>query len=233
VVKKTSLDAFANIRSNGLIALSIDEGDKLVEVRITDGEHDVLLATRDGRAIRFPESKVRAMGRNARGVKGIALRGDDLVVACEAFPRNAPATLMTVCERGFGKRTPVADYPVKGRGGYGVITIKATERNGKVIGCRLMSDDEDLMLITDGGKLIRMPVKGIRAMARNTQGVRLIRVEEGETVVAIENLAEREEEAGEVQAAPVEEIEGEEDLSDEADDTVEFETETPESEEDE
>ncbi|HZS39513.1 MAG TPA: DNA gyrase subunit A [Polyangia bacterium] len=233
VVKKTALDAFSNIRSTGIIALSIDEGDKLVEVRMTDGEHDVLLATREGRAIRFPETKVRAMGRTARGVKGIALRESDEVVACEAFPRNAPATLMTVCENGYGKRTPVADYPIKGRGGYGVITIKTTERNGKVIGCRLVSDGQDLMIITSGGKLIRMPVDGIRAMARNTQGVRLIRVDEGEKVVAIESLAEREEEAGEVQAAPVEVIEGEEDLSEEADDTVEFETETDGEESDE
>ena len=233
VVKKTSLEQFANIRSNGLIALTIDEGDQLVEVNITDGQHHVLLATREGRALRFSEEKVRAMGRVARGVKGIALRDKDEVVACQAFPKDAPATLMTVCEHGYGKRTPVADYPVKGRGGYGVITIKTTSRNGKVVGCKLVSDEQDLMLITSAGKIIRMPVSGIREMARNTQGVRLIRVDDGETVVAIESLTERESGAGEgeVQAAPVEVIEGEEDLSDEADDTVEFETQTEEEDE--
>ncbi|HXU73160.1 MAG TPA: DNA gyrase subunit A [Polyangia bacterium] len=227
VVKKTSLEMFSNIRASGIIALTIDEGDHLVEVRLTDGQHDVLLATRDGRAIRFPEEKVRAMGRTARGVKGIGLREKDEVVSCQTFPRNAPATLMTVCEHGYGKRTAVAEYPVKGRGGFGVITIKTTERNGKVVGCRLVSDEEDLMLITNGGKVIRIPVKGIPTLGRNTQGVRLVRVDEGENVVAVESLAEREDEAGEVQAAPIEVIEGEEDLSgDEDDDTIQVKTHT-------
>jgi DNA gyrase subunit A len=230
VVKKTALELFSNIRSSGIIALSIDEGDALVEVRLTDGQHDILLATREGRAIRFPEEKVRAMGRTARGVKGIGLRDKDVVVACETFPRNAPATLMTVCEHGYGKRTAVAEYPVKGRGGFGVITIKTTERNGKVIGCRLVDDEEDLMLITSSGKVIRIPVKGIPTLGRNTQGVRLVRVDQGENVVAVENLAERDEEAGEVQAAPIEVIEGEEDLSGDEDDTVQTETQTDEDE---
>jgi DNA gyrase subunit A len=227
VVKKTALDSFSNIRSSGIIALTIDDGDALVEVRLTDGQHDVLLATREGRAIRFPEEKVRAMGRTARGVKGIGLREKDEVVSCQTFPRNAPATLMTVCEHGYGKRTAVAEYPVKGRGGLGVITIKTTERNGKVVGCRLVTDDEDLMLITDGGKLIRIPCKGIPTLGRNTQGVRLVRVDEGENVVAVESLAEREDEAGEVQAAPIEVLAGEEDLSgDDDDDTVQVKTHT-------
>ena len=230
VVKKTALDLFSNIRSSGIIALTIDEGDSLVEVRLTDGQYDILLATRDGRAIRFPEEKVRGMGRTARGVKGIGLRENDAVVACEVFPRNAPATLMTVCEHGYGKRTAVAEYPVKGRGGFGVITIKTTERNGKVVGCRLVTDDEDLMLITDGGKLIRIPVRGIPTLGRNTQGVRLVRVDDGENVVAVESLAEREDEAGEVQAAPIEVIEGEEDLSDDEDDTIQVATQTDEDE---
>jgi len=224
-VKKTALSAFANIRTTGIIALTIEEGDALVEVRFTDGKHHILLATRDGRAIRFDESKVRGMGRTARGVRGIALREGDKVVACETFPPDAPATLMTVCERGFGKRTPVADYPVKGRAGQGVITIKTTERNGKVVGCSLVADEEDLMIITDYGKLIRMPVKGIPTLGRNTQGVRLIRVEEAEMVVAIESLPETaRDEDEEVTAGPVEVMEGEEDLSD---DTVEFETQVP------
>jgi DNA gyrase subunit A len=225
VVKKTALEAFSNIRASGIIALTIDEGDHLVEVRLTDGKHHIFLATRDGRAIRFPEEKVRAMGRTARGVKGIGLRDKDEVVACETFPSDSTATVMTVCEHGYGKRTPVTDYPTKGRGGLGVITIKTTERNGKVVGCRLVTDDEDLMLITSGGKIIRMPVGGIRTMARNTQGVRLIRVDEGENVVAVESLAEREDEAGEVQEAPIEVLAGEEDLSgDDDDDTVQVKT---------
>src|SRR5262249_18402912 len=207
VVKKTALEMFSNIRASGIIALTIDEGDALVEVRLTDGKHHILLATRDGRALRFPEQKVPAMGRTARGVKGIGLREKDEVVSCQTFPADGGATMMTVCEHGYGKRTPVADYPVKGRGGLGVITIKTTERNGKVVGCRLVTDDEDLMLITDAGKVIRMQVKGIPTLGRNTQGVRLIRVDEGEKVLAIESLAERDSEAGEVQTAPVEVME--------------------------
>ena len=149
-------------------------------MRITEGATDILLGTRNGCAIRFREENVRPMGRTARGVRGIRLReGDDEVVGMAVIPRDAPATLLTVCERGYGKRTPISDYPTKNRGGKGVITIKTTERNGKVVGLRLVTDDDDLMLITDGGKLIRMPVNGIPTIGRNTQGVRLIRVEDG------------------------------------------------------
>ncbi len=216
LVKRTSLSAFGNIRSTGIIALTIEDGDALVGVRLTEGNHDVLLSTKEGRAIRFNETKLRPMGRSARGVKGVTVRDKDQVVAVETVPEGTPATLLTVCEHGFGKRTPVADYPTKGRGGMGVITIKTTDRNGKVVSCRLVTDEEDLMLITSQGKVIRMPMKGIPTLGRNTQGVRLIRVEDGETVVSVDSLAEREENAGEVQAAPVEVLAGEEDLSGDA-----------------
>ncbi|HEY4394765.1 MAG TPA: DNA gyrase subunit A [Polyangia bacterium] len=226
-IKKTSLDAFANIRSSGIIALSIPDDDDLVAVRITEGAFDVLIGTRNGWAIRFREENVRPMGRTARGVRGIRLRdgdGDkDQVVGMAVVPREEPATLLTVCERGYGKRTPTSDYPTKNRGGKGVITIKTTERNGKVVSLRLVSDDDDLMLITDGGKLIRMPVDGIPTIGRNTQGVRLIRLEAEEKVVALERMAEKEEGEHEVspevvaaraeqQAEPL----GAEDLGDEA-----------------
>jgi DNA gyrase subunit A len=201
-VKKTSLDAFANIRSSGIIALTIPDDDDLVGVRITEGSADILIGTRNGWAIRFREENVRPMGRSARGVRGIRLReGDDQVVGMAIVPREQPATLLTVCERGYGKRTPTSDYPTKNRGGKGVITIKATERNGKVVSLRLVTDDDDLMLITDGGKLIRMPVDGIPTIGRNTQGVRLIRLEATEKVVAMERLAEKEED-GEREVAP-------------------------------
>jgi DNA gyrase subunit A len=203
-IKKTSLDAFANIRNSGIIALSIPEDDDLVAVRITEGAADVLIGTRNGWAIRFREENVRPMGRTARGVRGIRLRdgdGDkDQVVGMAVVPREEPATLLTVCERGYGKRTPTSDYPTKNRGGKGVITIKTTERNGKVVSLRLVSDDDDLMLITDGGKLIRMPVDGIPTIGRNTQGVRLIRLEPEEKVVALERMAEKEE--GEREVSP-------------------------------
>jgi len=204
-VKKTSLDAFANIRTSGIIALTIPGDDDLVSVRITEGNADVLIGTRNGWAIRFREENVRPMGRTARGVRGIRLRdGDsDDVVGMAVVPREEPVTLLTVCERGYGKRTPTSDYPTKNRGGKGVITIKTTERNGKVVNLRLVSDDDDLMLITDMGKLIRMPVDGIPTIGRNTQGVRLIRLESEEKVVAMERLAEKEEgEEGEREVSP-------------------------------
>jgi DNA gyrase subunit A len=201
-IKKTSLDLFANIRSSGIIALSIPEDDDLVAVRITEGASDLLLGTRNGWAIRFREENVRPMGRTARGVRGVRLREgeNDQVVGMGVIPREEPATLLTVCEKGYGKRTPTSDYPTKNRGGKGVITIKTTERNGKVVSLRLVTDDDDLMLITDGGKLIRMPVGGIPTIGRNTQGVRLIRLEEAEKVVAMERIAEKEE--GEQEVAP-------------------------------
>jgi DNA gyrase subunit A len=233
-IKKTSLDAFANIRVSGIIALTIADDDDLVSVRITEGASDLLLGTRNGWAIRFREENVRPMGRTARGVRGIRLRqgaGDaDEVVGMAVIPREEPATLLTVCEKGYGKRTPTSDYPTKNRGGKGVITIKTTERNGKVVGLRLVTDDDDIMLITDGGKLIRMPVDGIPTIGRNTQGVRLIRLEqaegekEAEQVVAMERMAEKEEGehevAPEVAAARAEaqaEPLAEEDLGDESD----------------
>ena len=223
MVKKTSLGAFSNIRASGIIALGISEDDALVDVRITEGNADLLLGTRDGWAIRFKEENVRPMGRTARGVRGIKLReAKDEVVGMAVVPRDQPVTLLTVCERGYGKRTPTSDYPTKGRGGKGVITIKTTDRNGKVVGLRIVTDDDDLMLITDGGKLIRMPIDGIPTIGRNTQGVRLIRLEEGEEVVAMERLAEKEEGAEvapEVAAARAEQAEKpleEEDLGEEA-----------------
>jgi DNA gyrase subunit A len=234
-IKKTSLDAFANIRVSGIIALTIADNDDLVGVRITEGAADILLGTRNGWAIRFREENVRPMGRSARGVRGIRLREGqgpdaDQVVGMAVIPREEPATLLTVCEKGYGKRTPTSDYPTKNRGGKGVITIKTTERNGKVVGLRLVTDDDDLMLITDGGKLIRMPVAGIPTIGRNTQGVRLIRLEqaegekEAEQVVAMERMAEKEEGerevAPEVAAARAEaeaEPLAEEDLGDESD----------------
>ncbi|HEX3697734.1 MAG TPA: DNA gyrase subunit A [Polyangia bacterium] len=201
LIKKTSLNLFGNIRTSGIIALSIVDTDALVGVRITEGASDLLLGTRNGWAIRFREENVRPMGRTARGVRGIRLRASgDEVVGMAVIPREAPATLLTVCEKGYGKRTPTSDYPTKNRGGKGVITIKTSERNGKVVGLRIVTDDDDLMLITNGGKLIRMPVAGIPTIGRNTQGVRLIRLDGDEQVVAMERMAEKEE--GETEVSP-------------------------------
>ncbi len=235
-IKKTSLGAFTSIRQSGIIALTIEDDDALVGVRITEGNADLLLGTRDGWAIRFREENVRPMGRSARGVRGIKLReDDDRVVGMAVVPREQPVTLLTVCERGYGKRTPTSDYPTKNRGGKGVITIKTTDRNGKVVGLRIVTDEDDLMLITDGGKLIRMPVDGIPTIGRNTQGVRLIRLEEGEQVVAMERLAEKEEGEEvppEVAAARAEALTlAEEDLGEEAAEEEESEGEGEEDEE--
>ena len=169
---------------SGIIALTIADDDDLVSVRITEGASDLLLGTRNGWAIRFREENVRPMGRigprRARHPPAQGSADADEVVGMAVIPREEPATLLTVCEKGYGKRTPTSDYPTKNRGGKGVITIKTTERNGKVVGLRLVTDDDDLMLITDGGKLIRMPVAGIPTIGRNTQGVRLIRLEAAE-----------------------------------------------------
>jgi DNA gyrase subunit A len=208
IIKKTSLSAFANVRVSGIIALSIAADDSLVAVQITEGSSDLLLGTRNGWAIRFREENVRPMGRSARGVRGVRLRDRDEVVGMGVVPREGSATLLTVCEKGFGKRTPTADYPTKNRGGKGVITIKTSDRNGQVVALRIVTDDDDLMIITDGGKLIRMPVAGIPTIGRNTQGVRLIRLDESERVVAMERMAEKEEgetvESPEVAAARAE-----------------------------
>jgi DNA gyrase subunit A len=238
LIKKTSLQAFASIRSSGIIALSIQEDDDLVGLRITEGTSDLMLGTRNGWAIRFREESVRPMGRAARGVRGIRLRDkDDYVIGMAAVPREVPATLLTVCERGFGKRTMSTDYPTKNRGGKGVITIKATDRNGKVVGLRMVTDDDDLMLITSSGKLIRMPMDGIPTIGRNTQGVRLIRLEGDEAVVAMERMADKEE--GEHEASPeVADVRAEaqtlaeEDLGEETTDDDEVEEEDLEGEED-
>ncbi|MSP59400.1 MAG: DNA gyrase subunit A [Myxococcales bacterium] len=219
VVKKTPLSAFATIRVTGIIALTIDDGDDLIEARITDGKQHILLASRGGNAIRFPEEKVRPMGRNARGVRGIGLRPRDELVGMAVIAAESNETLLTVCERGYGKRTPTGDYPTKNRGGLGVITIKTTERNGKVVGVRIVTDEDDLMIITSGGKVIRMPVDGIPTLGRNTKGVRLVRLEAGEGVVAVDRLAERDEDEARGKAE-VEVVPGLEDLGDESTDAV-------------
>jgi DNA gyrase subunit A len=189
-VKKTDLMEFSNIRSNGIIAIDIEEGDALTDVRVTDGSRHVFLSSRDGMAIRFSEEQVRPMGRNARGVRGINLREGDEMVGMAVLDPECTASVATVCEFGFGKRTSAEDFSVQNRGGVGLISIKTSERNGKVVGCQIVDELDELMLITDGGKVIRMSVKDISIIGRNTQGVRLIRMGEEERVVAVERLAE-------------------------------------------
>lgn len=192
VVKRTDLSAFENVRSSGIIALGIDDGDELVAVMITDGSKDILLSTASGMSIRFPETEVRSMGRQAYGVKGITLEDGDEVVGADVVETDA--AILTVTENGYGKRTQEAEYRQQGRGGSGIIDIKTTERNGKVVGLLQVKEADEVMLVTNGGMLIRMRVKEISVIGRNTQGVRLIALEnEQEKVMAISKLPESDE----------------------------------------
>jgi len=192
-VKKTSLQEYANVRSGGIIALNLDEGDKLISVALTDGKQDVLLASRHGKSIRFRESDARPMGRVTRGVRGISLEDDDVLIGMEIINDLSGSTIFTATENGFGKRTELVEYRLQTRGGKGVITIKTTERNGCVVAIKQVTDEHDLMLISDQGKILRVPVSGFSVIGRNTQGVRLMVTEENERIVAVARLAEKEE----------------------------------------
>ncbi len=182
VVKKTDLTAFSNVRASGIIALGIEDGDELVAVQITDGTKDVLLSTAQGMSIRFNESEVRSMGRAAYGVKGITLEEGDEVVGADLVEPST--TILTVTENGYGKRTEEGEYRVQGRGGKGIIDIKTTERNGRVVGVAQVKDEDEVMLVTNGGMLIRLKVKEVSVIGRNTQGVRMISLESAEEKVA-------------------------------------------------
>jgi len=192
-VKKTDLMAYSNPRAGGIIALTIDEGDELIATRLTDGNMDILLASANGKAIRFPEKDARAMGRTSRGVRGMMLEDDDYLIGMEVVSDATAATLLTATENGYGKRTDLGEYRQQSRGGKGIITIKTTERNGKVVDVNLVSDDNDLMFITDRGKVLRTGVGNISVIGRNTQGVRLMVMESEEKIVAVAKLAEKEE----------------------------------------
>ncbi len=202
IIKKTELMAYSHPRVGGIIALTIDEGDSLIEARLTNGERDLLLASRNGKSIRFPETDVRSVGRPARGVRGITLDPDDEVVGLQSVTANTALALVTVTENGYGKRTDIGEYRVQSRGGKGIITIKTSERNGCVVAIRMVENESDLMFITNRGKLLRTKVKNIRAIGRNTQGVRMMVLEDGELIVSVAKLAEKDT-ADEV--APVEE----------------------------
>jgi DNA gyrase subunit A len=191
VVKKTALQAYSNPRRGGIIAINLEEGDEVIAARRTSGNQEVIIATRVGKSIRFNESQVRAMGRTATGVRGISLSQDDVVVGMEILWPGA--TILTVTENGYGKRTPLQDYRLQNRGGQGIITIRTSDRNGKVVGVAQVMDDDELMLITDGGKVLRCRVSGISTMGRATQGVRLMELNTGETIVSIARMADRDE----------------------------------------
>ncbi|HBO84366.1 MAG TPA: DNA gyrase subunit A, partial [Deltaproteobacteria bacterium] len=191
VIKKTDLTAFSNIRSGGIIALGLDEGDELISSRLTDGTKEIFIGTRNGQAIRFNESQVRDMGRTARGVRAISLTDDDVIVAMEPLDENR--TILTVTEKGYGKRTDASEYRSQKRGGMGIINIKVTDKNGSVAGIAQVNVEDELMITTNVGKIIRIDMKDVSVIGRNTQGVRLIDVEDSEKVTGIASIAEKEE----------------------------------------
>jgi DNA gyrase subunit A len=207
VIKKTDLMSYSHPRVGGIIALSLDEKDQLISACLTDGTKEILLSSREGKAIRFAEEDVRDMGRTARGVRGITLGKNDSLVSMDILsPGTVGSSILSVTENGFGKRSPVEDYRLQSRGGKGIITVKTTARNGKLVGTQQITDQDEVMLITDRGKIIRLRCGEIRLSSRNTQGVKLIERESGERVMAVARLAEREEEGNgqEAEEAPEE-----------------------------
>ncbi len=194
LVKKTELMAYSHPRAGGIIALKLALDDELIGTRITDGTMNVFLGSATGKSIRFHESDVRPAGRVTGGVRGLKLATGDHIVGMEVLSHGQ--TLFTATENGYGKRTSIDEYHVQKRGGKGVITIKTSKRNGLVVAMLLVEEDDDLMLMTNSGKIIRMPIKGISIISRNTQGVKLINIDPGEKVIGAAGLAEKEEEKG-------------------------------------
>jgi DNA gyrase subunit A len=190
-VKKTVLSAYGNPRSNGINAINIEDGDELIDVQITDGNNDIVLATRNGMSIRFQESDVREMGRATTGVKGIELDQGDSVIGMVVIRRDS--TLLVVAERGFGKRSELSDYRVQRRGGKGIITFKNTDKTGACVALKEVLPDDELMMITRKGIIIRVPVDGIRVIGRNTQGVHVMNLDEGDVVVDVARVVKEDE----------------------------------------
>ena len=206
VIKKSVLELYSNPRASGIIAIKLDPDDDLIGVAVTSGKNHVILGTKDGMAVRFEESQARPMGRSARGVKGINLRKGDNVVDMVVAEENA--SLLTVCEKGYGKRTTLEDYRAQHRGGIGLINIKTSERNGSVVALKAVKDEDDIMIMTAKGIIIRTGLDEIREIGRNTQGVRLIKLDDDDKVVAVERVIKEDKdeagpEAGE--AAPADE----------------------------
>jgi DNA gyrase subunit A len=191
IVKKTSLMAYSKPRQGGIIGLTVDEDDRVIAAGITDGSQDILMVTKNGFSIRFSEEEVRPIGRTGRGVRGIRLKEDDLVAgACVVQPETA---ILTVTDKGFGKRTKLDEYPVQGRGGMGVITIKCNEKIGLVIGVEQVIENDEILVITTDGNIIRMRVNEISVIGRNTQGVRVVSLKDDNRVVCVEKLMEESE----------------------------------------
>lgn len=197
IIKKAILSAFGRPKKGGIIAILLDKGDKLIGVKLTHGGQEIVLGTENGKAIRFSEDDVRCMGRATRGVKGIALRGDDNVKGIVIVEKDA--TLLTVCENGFGKRTDYSEYSVQRRSGQGVINIKTTERNGKVVALINVKDEDELMMMTANGMVIRTAISAIRSIGRNTQGVKLISLQKGDKLVSVAPVVSEDKEEAEAE----------------------------------
>ncbi len=193
-VKKTKLEAYSRPRRDGIIAINIKEGDKLLGAALTDGDSTIILANKNGRAIRFHEEQAREMGRNTSGVRGMKLGKDDELVDMVVIKNTHEATVLAISENGYGKRSLVDDYREQSRGGKGVITLKVTPKTGKLIALKEVSDDDDLMIITERGKVIRMQCKGIRTMGRNTQGVRIMRLDDEGKIGAVTRVVNEDDE---------------------------------------
>ncbi len=189
VIKKTALEAYSNPRAGGIIAINLDEGDELISTKLTDGHQQLFIGTKLGKAIQFPESQVREIGRTARGIRGIRLgRGDEVIGMEVVSPQNQ---ILTVTQYGYGKRTPMSEYRVQNRGGSGIFTVRRTAKTGDVVGVKSVIEEDELMIISDKGKIIRLKTSDIPVQGRSTQGVKLINLEEGEKVVAVARLAEK------------------------------------------
>ncbi len=196
LVKKTVLSAYGNPRATGINAINIEQGDELIDVLVTDGGNDIVLATSHGMSIRFSERDTREMGRTTAGVRGIQLSGDDHVIGMVVIRREA--TLLVVSENGMGKRSKVSDYRVQRRGGKGIITLKRTQKTGSIIALKEVLAEDGLMMITRHGVIIRVPVDGIRVIGRNTQGVKVMNLDAGDTVVDVARVENEEPDTDEV-----------------------------------
>jgi DNA gyrase subunit A len=194
IIKKTSLEAYSRPRQNGVNAITVRDGDQLLEARLTNGNHEIMMAIRSGKAIRFNESTVRAIGRTASGVRGISLEEKDEVVGMICV-ENESEDVMVVSANGYGKRSSIEDYRVTNRGGKGVKTINVTEKTGELVAIKSVTDNDDLMIITTNGMTIRMAVNSVRIMGRTAQGVRLINLRDNDTIASIARVSKSEEDS--------------------------------------
>lgn len=193
IIKKTSLEAYSRPRANGIIAINIRPGDELLEANLTGGQSEILIAAKNGKAIRFPENIIRPMGRSASGVKGITLNDENDEVVSMVCVNDPDSSILVVSENGFGKKSFLSEYRITNRGGKGVKTINVTDKTGKLIAMVNVGDDDDLMIINKSGITIRLSVAGLRNMGRATQGVKLINLRNGDTIAAVAKVQEKSE----------------------------------------